>query len=96
MMKVIRIIAGILLTGLLLHAANLAVRDCTAGLNSYDNCLWLRIRERLGFPPSKLLRAGALELVGLALLAGLYLTVRYVFPFRRKPGESRTARSDPV
>ncbi len=80
MLRVLRILVGLLLTGLLLYAANLAVRDCTSGVQTYDNCLWLWLREKLGLPQSKLLRAGALEFVGLALLAGLYLTIRYVFP----------------
>ncbi len=88
MLKAFRILLGSLLAWLLLHAANLAVRDCTVGVDRYDNCLWTSVRGRLGLPPSVLGRAVTLELVGLALLAGLYLTIRYVFPFRknRRPG----------
>ncbi len=80
MLRVLRIFVGLLLTGLLLYAANLAVRDCASGVQTYDNCLWLWLRGKLGLSQSKLLRAGALEFVGLALLAGLYLAIRYVFP----------------
>lgn len=81
MLKAFRILLGSLLAWLLLHAANLAIRDCTVGVDRYDNCLWTSVRGRLGLPPSVLGRAVTLELVGLALLAGLYLTIRYVFPF---------------
>lgn len=84
MLRALRIVVGSLLTGLLLHAAGLAVRDCSAGALTLDNCLWLWLRERLGLPASKLGRAVALEIVGLALLAGLYFTVRYVFPSKKK------------
>ena len=82
MQKVMRIIAGIILVGLLLAAAWLATRSCTVELYVYDSCLWIWVREQLGLPASKFLRAGFLELVGLAILAGIYLTVRYVFPKR--------------
>ncbi len=82
MQKTLRISAGILLVGLLLAAAWLATRTCTADLFVYDSCLWIWVRQQLGLPASKLLRAGFLELVGLVILAGIYLTVRYVFPKR--------------
>jgi hypothetical protein len=81
MPKTLRITAGIVLVGLLLTAAWLATKDCTVGLYVYDDCLWVWFREQLGLPASKFLRAGFLELVGLGLLAGLYLTIRYVFPW---------------
>ena len=80
MVKMLRIFAGVLLIGLIFRTATLATRDCTIGLYVYDDCLWVWIREQLGLPASKFLRAGVLELIGLALLAGLYLTVRFVFP----------------
>jgi hypothetical protein len=103
MLKALRILAGSLLAALLLHAADLAVRDCTAGVLTLDNCLWLWLREKLGLRQSKLGRIVLLELVGLALLAGLYLTFRYVFPFsggkpiaRPEPGESSAADSPPT
>jgi hypothetical protein len=88
--KPLRIFAGLVLIGLLLHAAALAVKDCTVGILTYDNCMWIWVREKLGLPPSKLGRAALLELVGLALLAGLYLTIRYIFP-RRQTRESSLA-----
>jgi hypothetical protein len=80
MLKVLRITAGIVFVVSILHAATLATRDCTVGLYAYDDCLWVWVGELLGLPSSKVLRAGFLELVGLALAAGLYLTIRYVFP----------------
>jgi len=89
--KVLRIMAGIGLAGLILHLASLATRDCTIGLFAYDNCWWLWVREQCGLPANKFLRAGFLELVGLALLAALFLTLRYVFPPWRKPPVSTGA-----
>ena len=84
MVKALRIVAGLILVAVLLYAAPWSTRDCSTVTYSSDNCLWLRVRERLGLPPSRVGRALALELVGLSILGGLYLTVRYVFP--RSPG----------
>jgi len=89
--KLLRIIAGIGLAGLILRLASLATRDCAIGLFAYDNCWWLWVREQCGLPANKFLRAGFLELVGLALLAALFLTLRYVFPPWRKPPVSTGA-----
>jgi len=80
MMKAIRILEGIFLCVVLLYLAVLATQDCAADIYSSENCLWLRVREYTGLPPSRLLRAVAFELVGLTILAGLYATIRYVFP----------------
>jgi hypothetical protein len=77
----VRIIAGLLIIGLLLHAASRTTRDCTVGLYVFDICSWVWVREQLGLPASKFLRAAFLELVGLALTAGIFLTIRFVFPF---------------
>lgn len=88
MRKLLRIIAGLALLAGLLGLANLAVHDCTTGLGVYDNCVWVWVREHSGLPASKLWRSLTLEVVGLTLLAGLYVTARYVFPWkveRRKP-----------
>lgn len=80
---------------LLFYAATQAVQDCPTGLFVYENCLWLWVRDLLGLPQSKLARALTLELVGLALLAGFYGTLRYVFPlgakFRPQESESNLA-----
>lgn len=84
MVRVLRIIVGIGVAGLILHVASLATRDCTVGIFAYDNCWWLWVRKQLGLPANKFLRAGFLLLVGLALLAALFLTFRYVFPTWRK------------
>jgi len=78
MQKALRILAGVIVIGLILCAASRAVRDCPAGPYIYDNCLWLWLRDGLHLPQSKLLRAVVLEVVGLALLAGLYMTVRFL------------------
>lgn len=80
MLKALRISAGVVLIVLLLYAATLAVRDCPTGPYSADNCLWQWLRGLLGLAQSRIGRAAALELVGLALLAALGLTIRYVFP----------------
>jgi hypothetical protein len=96
MPKVLRIAAGIFIVVSMLHAATLATRDCTVGLYAYDDCLWVWVREHLGLPSSKVLRAGFLELVGLALAAGLYLTIRYVFPPWRRAGTTVDGPPQPL
>jgi hypothetical protein len=77
----LRIVAGIFLVALFLEAASHTTRDCTVGLYVFDICSWVWLREQLGLPASKLLRALFLELIGLTLTAGIFLTIRYVFPF---------------
>ena len=77
----LRIVAGVFIIGLLLTAASRATRDCTVGLYAFDICSWVWVREQLGLPASKLLRAVFLELVGLILTVGIFLTIRYVLPF---------------
>ena len=79
----LRIVAGILIIALLLHAARWTTRDCTVGLYVFDICSWVWLREQLGLPASKFLRAVFLELVGLTLTAGIFLTIRFVFPIWR-------------
>lgn len=82
MIRWLRMISALVLAAALLEAANWAVRDCATGPNSADNCLWLRVRRWSGLPASKLLRAGVLEIAGLAILAGLWAVVRYLWPHR--------------
>ena len=77
-----------LFRSLLFYAASLAVRECSTGVLATDNCLWLWLRHRLGLPPSRLGRSLALEIVGVALLAGLYLTIRYVFGKKQSASDS--------
>jgi len=77
----LRIVAGIFIIALLLTAASRTTRDCTVGLYSFDICSWVWVREQLGLPASKLLRAVFLELIGLTLTVGIFLTIRYVLPF---------------
>ena len=102
MFRALRIVVGVLIIGLLLAGAQLATRDCTAGLFRYDNCLWMAAGEYLGLPQqSRTLRAVFLEGVGLTLLAGLYLTYRFVLSPALKPrtGRAQTgqgAEAEPV
>ena len=84
----LRIVAGIFIIALLLYAAGRTTRDCTVGLYVFDICSWVWLREQLGLPASKLLRAVFLELIGLTLVAGIYLTIRFVFPFWRRSTNS--------
>jgi hypothetical protein len=89
MLKTLRILAGVLALALILAAGSGAVRDCPVGPFTYENCIWLQVRDALHLPQSKFLRGLTLELVGLTLLVGVFLTIRYVFPARR------THRADP-
>ncbi len=77
-LRMFRILLGVVLIAALLHLARLATRDCTVGLYVFDNCLWVWIYEQLGLPANKFLRAGALEIVGLALAAGIYAALRFL------------------
>lgn len=92
----LRIVVGILMVALLLHVAGLTTRDCTVGLYVYDICSWVWLREQLGFPANKFLRAGFLEIVGLTLTAGIFLTIRFVFPFWRASTTSNKERQGTV
>jgi hypothetical protein len=83
MRKALRIIIGIAVVGLVLHAADLATRDCRLAPYVYDDCMWIGLRTHLGLPASRFLRMAVLECVGIVLALVLYLTFRYVFPFRR-------------
>ncbi len=80
MVRALRILAGLVLIACLLGTAELAVRDCASGFEAHDNCLWLWLRQRLALPQSKLGRTVTLEFVGLLIVAGLYLIIRFVFP----------------
>ena len=86
----LRIVAGTFIIALLLYAASRTTRDCAVGLYVFDLCSWVWLREQLGLPSSKFLRAVFLELVGLTLTAGIFLTIRFVFPFWRTSTTSST------
>jgi len=88
LLDALRIVAGLLIIALLLYAASRITRDCTVGLYVYDICAWVWLREQLGLPASKFLRAVFLELIGLTLAAGIFFTIRYVFPFWRRDANS--------
>ena len=77
----LRVAVGLVLIVLFLLAASRTTRDCTVGLYVYDICAWVWVREQLGLPASKFLRAAFLELIGLTLTLGIFLTIRFVFPF---------------
>jgi hypothetical protein len=83
MKKIARIILGIAVVGLVLHAADLATRDCRIAPYVYDDCMWTWVRVRLGLPASRFLRMAVLECVGIILALVLYLAFRYVFPLRK-------------
>lgn len=83
MKKALRIIFGVVVVGLVLHAADLATRDCRLAPYAYENCMWIGLRTHLGLPASRFLRMAFLECVGIALALILYVTFRYVFPFRK-------------
>ena len=85
MRKVLRIVCGFVIVGLVLRAADLATRDCRIASYLYDDCMWVKLRTHLGLPASRFLRIGVLECVGIFLALVLYLTFRYVFPFRQAP-----------
>jgi len=85
----LRIVAGVFIIALLLSAASRTTRDCTVGLYVFDICSWVWLREQLGLPANKFLRAVFLELVGLTLTAGIFLTIRFVFPFWRTGTKSK-------
>jgi hypothetical protein len=84
MQKALRTILGIGVVGLVLHAADLATRDCRVAPYVYDDCMWIQVRNYLGLPASRLLHMSVMEGVGIVLALILYLTFRYVFPFRTK------------
>jgi hypothetical protein len=90
-------VVGILFIGILLAGAQLATRDCTAGLQRFDNCLWLDASEYLGVSPqNKGLRAVFLGVVGLALLAGIYLAYRFTLSPAIKPRATRVPTGGPA
>jgi hypothetical protein len=84
MSRAVRILLGAAIVSLLLSAATVAVRDCDVAPYVYENCVWLSVRDQFHLPQSKLLRATVLEVIGLGLGAGIYLTWRYVFPRGRR------------
>lgn len=75
---------------ILLEAANWAVRGCSTGPDASENCLWLGVRRHFRLPSSRLLRAGLLEAAGLVILAGFFLTFRYLWP----RGQGQASRVD--
>ena len=75
-----RVLLGIIIVGGIVWAATAAVNDCTVGLYRSESCLSLWVREQTGLPLSKLGRAVVLEIAGILLAVGLYLTIFYVFP----------------
>jgi len=93
MQRILRIIFGVAIVGLVLHAADLATRDCRIAPYVYDDCMWIGLRAHLGLPASRFLRMAVLECVGIILALVLYLTFRHVFAFaeRRPPRQIPTS-----
>jgi hypothetical protein len=91
MQKALRIFLGVVIVGLVLHAADLATRDCRVAPYIYDDCLWIKLRTHLGLPVSRFLRMGVLECVGIVLALVLYFTFRFVFP-----GRNSSNAADPL
>lgn len=85
-MRLFRVLIGLVMVAALLAGASWAVRDCQVALLVYENCIWLDVRDALGLPQSKLLRALLLQAMGFSLLGGMYLSWRYVFPRRERTG----------
>lgn len=94
MLKCLRVAAGLSLVSLLLWAAQRAVRDCATGPYSFDNCTWIWLRAHFGLPQSRTLRTLGLEFVGLSLLAGIFVSLRYVLPPFRKASSSDAAPAE--
>ena len=95
----LRVVVGIFFVALFLLAASRTTRDCTIGLYVYDICAWVWVREQLGLPASKFLRAAFLELIGITLTLGIFLTIRFVFPFwgsRKSFGAHGKNRPPPI
>ncbi len=76
MFRILQVLLGIVVLGLLLGVASWAVRDCEVALYVYENCVWLDARNALALPQSKLLRAVVLQAIGLILLGGIHITWR--------------------
>jgi hypothetical protein len=91
----LRVVAGASIIALFLFAASRTTRDCTVGLYVYDICAWVWVREQLGLPASKLLRAVFLELIGLTLTLGIFLAIRFVLPFWGTGTHAKTEREKP-
>ncbi len=79
-MRIARYGTGLLIAGLVLWLATMATRDCSVGPYLAANCLSLWVSHKLGLAFSPLLRSLVLEIAGLILVGGLYLTFRFVVP----------------
>ncbi len=84
MQRALRMVLVVVVAGLVLHAADLATRDCRIAPYVYNDCTWMALRARLGLPANRFLRMAALECVGILLASTLYLTFRYVWPHRKR------------
>jgi hypothetical protein len=95
-LKWIRIASALVLCAAIFYAVALATRDCSVTPYFAVNCLGQWVEHHLGLPSSRLIRAFILEIVGIFLVAGLYLTIRYVFPHRHpEPSPEAPAAAPP-
>lgn len=79
----------------ILYVASLATRDCSVTPYFAVNCVGLWVEQRLGLPSSRLVRGFILEVIGLFLAAGLYLTFRFAFPRAQSSSPSNSPASFP-
>ena len=93
MLKSLRIIFGVVVVGLVLHAADLATRDCRLAPYVYDDCMWVKLRTPFGLPASRFLRMGVLECVGIVLALVLYFTFRFMCSCPNAPDPSGPPRN---
>ena len=77
-MKIVRYIIGLLIIIVIFWAATGATRDCRVSPYLGENCLSLWASHTLGVPFTPLLRSAVLEIVGLMLVVGLYLALRFL------------------
>ena len=84
MRRALRIMLGAAVVALVLHAADLATRDCRLAPYLYDDCMWVGIRMHLGLPAGRFLRVGVLEAVGIVLALILYFTFQYILACRKE------------
>ena len=95
MLRLLRILTGIGVIGLLLGVASWAVRDCGVAPYAYENCAWLDMRDAFALPQSKLLRALLLQAIGLSLAGGMYFTWRYILPRRERAAGPAATETTP-
>ena len=80
--RYLRGLAGVLVLGGVAFMVNFATRDCREAVGVWNNCLWIYLRQSLGLGESRLLKAVALEGVGISLVTMIWIALRYLLPTR--------------